>query len=62
MIQRRTSLDDLGYVEGRNLVIEYRNAEGKFARLPALVADPDVPPRRVPTSILRGFASLPSRY
>ncbi len=32
-------LRDLGYVEGRNVVIEYRDAEGKFERLPALVAE-----------------------
>jgi putative ABC transport system substrate-binding protein len=31
-------LRDLGYVEGRNLVIEYRRAEGKLERLPALAA------------------------
>ena len=30
---------DLGYVEGRNLVIEIRSAEGKFQRLPALAAE-----------------------
>lgn len=29
-------LRDLGYVEGRNLVIDYRYAEGKFERLPFL--------------------------
>ena len=32
-------LRDLGYVEGRNLVIEYRNHEGKEGRLPALAAE-----------------------
>jgi putative ABC transport system substrate-binding protein len=32
-------LRDLGYVEGRNVVIEYRFAEGKLERLPALAAE-----------------------
>src|SRR5678815_1959953 len=32
-------LRDLGYVEGRNVVIEYRSAEGKIERLPALAAE-----------------------
>jgi putative ABC transport system substrate-binding protein len=32
-------LRDLGYVEGRNIVIEYRDAEGKIERLPALAAE-----------------------
>ncbi len=32
-------LRDLGYIEGRNLVIEYRDAEGKPERLPALAAE-----------------------
>jgi ABC-type uncharacterized transport system substrate-binding protein len=35
----RQGLRDLGYVEGRNLVIEYRSAEGKYERLPALAAE-----------------------
>jgi len=33
----REGLRDLGYVEGRNLHIEYRSAEGHEDRLPALV-------------------------
>jgi ABC-type uncharacterized transport system substrate-binding protein len=32
-------LRDLGYAEGQNLVIEFRNAEGKTDRLPGLAAE-----------------------
>ena len=35
----RQGLRDLGYVEGRNVLIEYRDAEGKVERHPALVAE-----------------------
>jgi ABC-type uncharacterized transport system substrate-binding protein len=35
----RQGLRDLGYVEGRTVVIEYRDAEGKSERLPALAAE-----------------------
>ena len=35
----REGLRDLGYVEGQTVVIMYRWAEGKYERLPALVAD-----------------------
>jgi putative tryptophan/tyrosine transport system substrate-binding protein len=33
------ALRDLGYVEGRNIVFEYRFAEGKFDRLPQFAAE-----------------------
>jgi len=35
----RSGLRELGYIEGQNLFIESRSAEGRIDRLPGLVAD-----------------------
>lgn len=35
----REGLRDLGYVEGRNILIEYRWAEGQYERFPTLIAE-----------------------
>jgi putative ABC transport system substrate-binding protein len=35
----RDGLRDLGYVEGKNILIEYRWAEGNYERFPALLAE-----------------------
>src|SRR5216117_1916559 len=35
----REGLRDLGYIEGRNISIEYRWAEGKYDRFPALIGE-----------------------
>jgi putative tryptophan/tyrosine transport system substrate-binding protein len=35
----RKGLDETGYVEGQNVMVEYHWLEGQFDRLPAVMAD-----------------------
>jgi putative ABC transport system substrate-binding protein len=49
----RQGLKQSGYIEGQNLTIEYRWAEGRYDRLPALVAD--LVRRQVKVIVLNGL-------
>jgi putative ABC transport system substrate-binding protein len=52
----RERLRDLGYVEGKNLVLEVRNAEGRADRYPALAAE--LVKLRVDVIVVQGNAAL----
>jgi ABC-type uncharacterized transport system substrate-binding protein len=52
----RKGLNETGYVEGQNLVVEYHWLEGKYDRLPALMAD--LVRRRV--AVITAFANAPA--
>ena len=55
----RLRLRELGYVEGKNIVIEYRYAEAKLERLPDLAAE--LVRRKVDVIITAGAGSSPAK-
>ena len=52
----RKGLNETGYVEGRDVMVEYHWLEGQYDRLPALMAD--LVRRRV--AVITAFANLPA--
>lgn len=53
----RQGMRELGYIEGKNILVEYRYAEGKQDRIPGLVAELRATQRRC--SCQRKFDSDP---
>ena len=57
----RQGLKDAGYVEGRNLSIKYRSADGRFDRLPALAADLTADPVAVIIALFSPTAAMAAK-
>ena len=55
----RQGLRDLGYIEGKNILVEYRYAEGKLDRVPGLVAE--LVQLKVDVVVSRSFTGDPRR-
>jgi len=53
LVAFRRGLNEAGYVEGRNLAIDYRFADGHYDRLPAMFAD-DLTRRQVGVIVIVG--------
>jgi putative tryptophan/tyrosine transport system substrate-binding protein len=63
--QFRQGLRDLGYAEGRDVLVEWRSAEGDYARLPALLAEtieaePDIVVVEGTVAALRAKEAMPT--
>ena len=57
----RQGLKDAGYIEGRNIAIKYRSADGRFDRLPGLAADLAAHPAAVIIALFSPTAAVAAK-